>query len=319
MPPIDLQGAYLDELHHPTLLAQSNIDQQHVFPLLFDTGLRGTSCMFDREHQNQHTQFTGVSPLAPHPTINVRLASVSGVQSVEIGMPLALPNPAPAFARAASLVVMSRGHACAISHQYLLAAQPRLVAFWSTAPAVPHTPIDVPPDEYAALQGIFRQPALEVYAVPISLVDSTNAVAVATVPPQVPNEVALNVDIRPSGLYTNAQVSRLGGQPIDLTSLNVDTGASYTVIHASVADALGLFPNNVRLREKDDAEVIIPRLDFPNAALPVLSLLNMPAVVTIGNGEDQLVLGSSLFDRFTTVVFDLGNPGPQNGVIRLLP
>src|SRR5450432_1683178 len=92
---IDFHGAFLPTLHHPTVLAQSNIDRNHVFPLLFDTGLSLNSCMFHEEHQAQYQQFTGASK-EKSKDVTISLAPVAGANAVTLGD--ALPDPVPAFA-----------------------------------------------------------------------------------------------------------------------------------------------------------------------------------------------------------------------------
>lgn len=303
MPQIDLQGVYPNTLHDPIVLTQSHIDPNNVYPLLFDTGLTDSSiCMFDRDHRAQHTQFTGGNA-----NVTISLAAVGGVNPVVPGMPQAIGAPAPAFARAVALPVKRDGHACAISHQYLLTGPSRLVAWWSIAPAVQRTPVTLPAPELTFLRQLFGQPALQVYAVPISFADPTNAVAAAAIPAPAPNEVALSVDIRHKGIYTQFHVTA-GGQVSPPIDANVDSGASYTVVHENVARFLGLATT-------EDANVVIPQIDFPNSN-PALSLLNVPAVVTRDLSFDMLTIGSSLLDLFSQVVFDLD---PANNRIRLLP
>lgn len=317
MPVIDLQGVYPAQLHHPAMLAQSNADPTHVYPLLFDTGLV-SECMFHVNQTDAYRQFIGGGG---NNIVNIQLAPVSGVQAITLGTALPLPAPPPVFARAASLRVELRRHANAISHQYLLGPQgpapanpypQRLLAFWSTAPGVPQTPVNEP--DLPQLRNLFAQPGLQVYAVPITLVDPNNAPAMAAVP-QAANQVLLSVMIENRGIFTPLQLQLRDGSMQQLLA-TVDTGASYTLISSTLAWALGL-------NDSEDAQVVIPQVDF-TASNPLLSLRNLPAVVYRQN--EHMIIGSSLFDRFTRVVFDLGQAGPVQGqppliggTIRLIP
>jgi hypothetical protein len=308
---INLAGLIPNQIHSPTLFAQSQTTHQNVF-LLLDTGYSG-ECAF--EISEKAIQFRG--PANDAPLILGSITAVNPVpQVITYGEFLGNVNTIPGNLARSMQLMVKKAHVDGITAAYLLGplvdnpVNPypnRLIAFWNTH-GMPQCTINMfPPgaDGQALMQDIYGHP-VTFYATPISLLPpgSAGIPAVAVNEIQIPifldNHIPVSSALSPHGVSFKCVW---------------DTGASFNVIRREVAQAFNL-------NYETGSHVIIPQLDFLQAN-PTFSLLNVPAIVD--NDYDQIVLGSNVLDHFTTVVLDFGTGLVQNpfpGVqanIRLLP
>lgn len=308
--PIDLGGVFPNEAHLPVLVARSQATSALAF-LLLDTGYSKACALetsdgiaqFAAGNQDAVVSCGPTTALQPFPnalTYGVLPASAN-VQLSQVQM-----------ARGMSLAVR-QDYLDGVSASYLLGArQPannpqypnRLVAFWSLAG--PRTTITSSQQQQKAISDRLGHP-LTLYTAPVTLLPAGDP----GIPVVAQNELRIGVILINHVPIVPAQLP--DGSPVNAVW---DTGASYTVVHRDIAQAYNL-------NYKTGARIVLPELRLYRAQPPV-TLRNLPAIVD--NDYDSIVLGSTVPDRFRTVVLDFGTGVVEQmgavyvqGNIRLLP